>query len=131
MKEFWRERIKINQTEKTFVIVFIFGTGIFLYYFFVVPPTPVYWDGSPEHTVPYDAIYLDDGRIIVGYERPSVLYVAPVAVTFYFFMTILTNGGRVRLREIINFGDGFAVLKKAYKNKIKEGKQEYREWKKK
>ena len=96
-----------------------------------MPPTPIYWDGSPEHIVPYDAIYLDDGRIIVGYERSSVLYVAPVAVTFYFFMTILTNGGRVRLREIINFGDGFAVLKKAYKNKIKEGKQEYREWKKK
>lgn len=123
--------MKINQTEKTFVVVFIVGISIFFYYFFILPPTPIYWDGKPENIVPYDAIYLDDGRIIVGYERPSAVIVAPVAVTFYFFMILVTDGGRYRLREIINFGEGFANLKIAYRNKVKDGKKEYQEWKKK
>ena len=125
------ERKKINQTEKTFVVVFIVGTGIFFYYFFIVPPTPIYWDGSPTTIVPRDAIYLPDGRIIIGYERSAVLYVAPVAITFYFFMIILTDGGRYRLREIINFRDGFAELKKNAKKRIREEKQEYKKWKNK
>jgi len=98
-----------------------------------VPPEPVYYkfDYQDWEPVPRDAIKAEDGRYIIGYSRPSAVYVAPVAVTFYFFMIILTNGGRIRLREIVNFGKGISNLKKAYKNKIKEGKQEYQEWKKK
>ena len=121
----------INQTEKIFCIVFIFGTVVFIYYFFIVPPEPVYYKFNPREPPPRDAIYLPDGRIIVGYERPSAVYVAPVAIMFYFFMIIITAGGRVRLREIISIRDGLSNLKIAVKKKISEGKQEYRNWKKK
>ena len=124
-------KMKLNQTEKTFIVVFIVGTGVFFYYFFILPPTPIYWDGKPENIVPYDAVYLDDGRIIVGYERPSAVIVAPVAVTFYFFMILVTDGGRIRLREIIDVGGGIRDFKKSYKEKIREGKKEHRKWKKK
>lgn len=123
-------KMKINQTEKTFIVVFIVGTGVFFYYFFILPPTPVYYDNSSMVPVPRDAEYLDDGRIIIGYSRPSAVIVAPVAVTFYFFMILVTDGGRIRLREIIDFGDGFTKLKQECKNKIKEGKDQYQEWKK-
>lgn len=121
----------INQTEKTFIVVFIVGMGVFFYYFFIVPPTPIYWDEKPENIVPYDAVYLDDGRIIVGYSRPSAVMVAPVAVTFYFFMMLVTDGGRYRLREIIDFREGYKDLKETCYNKIQDGKKEYLEWKKK
>lgn len=115
------------------MVVFIFGMSVFLYYFFIVPPEPVYYkyDYQNWKPIPRDAIKTEEGKYIIGYSRPSAVYVAPVAVMFYFFMILVTDGGRYRLREIVNFGEGFADLKKAYRNKIKEGKQEHRKWKNK
>lgn len=123
----------INQTEKTFIVVFVFGTVVFLYYFFIVPPTPVYYEYDHQNwkPIPRDAIRTDDGRYIIGYERPSAIFVAPVAVMFYLFMIMLTDGGRVRLREIISIRDGISGFKDTAKKKFLEGIQEYRDWKKK
>lgn len=112
------------------MVVFIVGTAVFLYYFFMVPPEPVYYKFDPKNPPPRDAEYLPDGRIIVGYERSSVIYVAPCALTFYFFMIIITDGGRIRLREIFSIRDGISGFKDTVKKKFSEGIREYRDWKK-
>jgi len=113
------------------VIVFVFGISVFYYYCFIVPPEPVYYEYDPMAPPPRDAIYLPDGRIIVGYSYPSAVIVAPVAVTAYFFLLMITDGGRIRLREIIDLKQGWKNMKKAGKEKMREGIQEYHDWRNK
>ena len=104
-----------------------------MYYFFIVPPEPVYYkyDYQNWKPIPRDAIRTEDGRYIIGYSRPSAVYVAPVAIMFYFLMIMITDGGRVRLRELFSMREIVSNLKDTIKKKILEGMQEYHDWKKK
>ena len=110
--------------------MFIFGTAVFFYYCFVVPPEPVYHDPGSPIPPPRNAIYKDN-KTITGYKYPSAVIVAPVAVTAYFMLLLITDSGRIRLREIIDLKQGWKNIKKASKEKMREGIQEYHDWRNK
>jgi len=121
----------MNQAEKTFLIVIIFGTSVFFYYFFVLPPTPVYHNNSM-NPLPRNAKYdpeKDDW--VTGYEYPSAILVTPAILVFYTLMMIITDNGEKRLREIINVKKSIRNLKISCILKVREGIEEYKEWKNK
>lgn len=124
--------IRITPAEKTFAVVFIFGSILFVYYFFIVPPEPVYYEYDPQAPPPRNAIHdLETGELIVGYKYPSVIYVVPPVLFFYFVLMLVTDNGYYRLREVVDLKAELKQIKKDFYKKIHEGKIEYKKWKNK
>jgi len=122
----------MTPAEKTFTIVFVFGLLVFIYYFFVIPPTPVYYEHDPTNPPPANAqLDLETGQLIVGYERPSTVFVIPPVLFFYMIMIMATDGGEKRLKEIIDVKQKYRDLRHSFWMKIREGKDQYTEWKNK
>jgi len=121
----------MTQAEKTYAIVFIFGITVFIIYFFIIPPTPIYYEENPRVPPPRNAIYDPEAdKLITGYEYPSVILVVPAILFFYTIFMVFTNNGEKRIREIINVKKGLRDFKFSCILKIREGIDEYQEWKK-
>ncbi len=122
----------MNQSEKTFIVVFFFGIVVFIYYFFVIPPTPVFYEENARVPPPSNAqLDPETGKLIVGYERASAVFVIPPVLFFYIVMMMVTKNGDRRLREVIDVKQKLRDIRHCFWMKIREGKDQYQEWKNK
>jgi len=97
------------------VIIVFGGIGIFLYYFFFVPPTRI---------VVTFPIYF------VRLEYSAVIYVAPIVVTFWIMMMLITDSGKKRIRDY-KIKQKLGIFVFDLRIKLSDGIKEYRSWKQK
>jgi hypothetical protein len=112
--------VKVTKAE---VAVLILGLILFIYFFFIVPPTPVYFDeDDPTQILPRDALYdPETGKWIIGWERSSVVIIVPFVWIFSLFYMAMGDD-MPKLREIPKeiYGD--------IRWKLKDMLREHREW---
>ena len=97
------------------VIVVFGGIGIFLYFFFFVPPTV---------TIVTFPIYH------VRVEYSAVIYVAPIVVTFWIMMILITENGEKRIRDY-KIKQKLGILLFDFRVKLDDGIKEYHSWRQK
>lgn len=97
------------------VVIVFGGIGIFLYYFLFVPPTV---------TIVTFPVY----RVVLEY--PAVIYVAPMVVTSWLMMMLITDCGKKRIRDF-KIKQKLGILTLDLCIKFSDGIKEYHSWRKK
>jgi hypothetical protein len=108
-------------------LVLTIALVVFLYSFFFIPKAPVYWDNTSIHPPPRDAIKLDNGSYIVGWELPGSLIMSPIVFIIYMAIIIYAethNGELPRIRDM----HLISKAKEKITEKIKEGQDQHKEW---
>jgi hypothetical protein len=107
----------MNITKQDYVI-FIGAVAIFCVFFWLIPPTPIYFDDNGFNILPEDAQYEPEtGRWITGYERSSIVMIAPL-IALLWLLLIAFGEERPPLREI----PFKAIIMHDIREKIEEGK---------
>jgi hypothetical protein len=110
-------------------VVLTIALLVFLYSFFIAPHPPIYWDNTSIHPPPSDAIRLENGSYIVGFEHSAVEVIAPIVFIIYLGIILYaeTHDGELpRIRDM----HLISKFKNKCKDKINEGKEQYRDWRK-
>lgn len=94
------------------IIIVFGGIGIFLYYFFFVPPTV---------TIVTFPVYH------VRLEYSAVIFVAPMVVTSWLMMMLITDCGKKRIRDY-KIKQKLGILAMDICIKLSDGIKEYRSW---
>jgi hypothetical protein len=86
-------------TKQDYFIFFASLTA-FMYFFFVVAPTPVYFDNVSSNILPRSALYeKETGRWIIGWKRSSIVITTPL-VCILWAILIAFGDDVPRLREM-------------------------------